>query len=224
MQFHHDFIWGTAMSAHQTEGNNTNSDWWQWEHSGTAPMEPSNEACDSYNRYEEDFELCKNLNNNAVRISVEWARLEPKEGIFDQGAFDHYKKVLKAAKDRGLKTFVTLHHFTNPVWFSKKGGWLNLKSSYYFARYANKCAKELKDVIDVFLTINEPQVYAYETCVVAQWPPCYKNILFNLVMQLNFIRAHNQAYKNIKKVTNTPVGIVKNIPWFNRFVSKPFSI
>src|SRR3972149_10788937 len=130
--FPEGFLWGTATAAHQIEGNNTDSDWWHWEQNKPVkrmwPLEPSGIADDSYNRYEEDFDLCVKLNNNAVRISVEWARIEPEEGKFSQEEFEHYRKVLKAAKDRGLKTFVTLHHFTSPMWLAKKGGWTNFKT------------------------------------------------------------------------------------------------
>ena len=86
-EFPKSFIWGTATAAHQVEGNNTKSDWWKWEKDNVPkgwPKEKSGVADDFYNRYEEDFDLCKQLNNNAVRISIEWARIEPEENVFDQ--------------------------------------------------------------------------------------------------------------------------------------------
>lgn len=217
--FPKDFIWGTATSAHQTEGNNTNSDWWAWEQAtvGKAefPKELSGSACDSYNRYTEDFDLCKALNTNAVRISIEWARIEPTEGTIDYTELDHYRQVLKAAKGRGLKTFVTLHHFTNPLWLAKQGGWHNPTTPKKFAAYAKVCAQHLGGLIDVFLTINEPQVYTLMSYIKGVWPPNKKNFLLALVVQLNLIRGHRLAYTSIKKVApQLPVGIVKNIVWY----------
>lgn len=222
--FPKDFIWGTATSAHQIEGGNTNSDWWEWEQSKSYtsknarefPLEPSAIACDSYNRYEEDFDLCVGLNNNAVRISIEWARIEPKDGVFDEAEINRYRKVLRAAKDRGLKTFVTLHHFTNPIWFSKIGGWMNPKSPMYFARYAKKCAKEFDDLIDVYLTINEPQVYVYMSYFHGIWPPNKTSFIKSLIVQINMARGHNKAYAKIKAdLGSAPsIGIVKNIVWY----------
>ncbi len=204
MKFPAHFLWGTATSAYQIEGNNSNTDWWYWENNKKRgqkyPLESSGLACDSYNRYEEDFDLCKELNNNAVRISVEWARIEPSEGKFDYREIAHYKKVLSAAKDRGLKTFVTLHHFTNPLWFYKKGGWTNIRSPHYFARYAKECAKEFGPLVDVYLTINEPQVYALMSYTVGKWPPNKSNLFLSLIVQLNLMSAHNEAYKKIKSV------------------------
>ena len=91
--------------------------------------------------------------------------------LFDQKEFEHYKKMIRAAKDRGLKTFVTLHHFTSPLWLTKKGGWVACRSAKLFARYAKKCAQEFGDLIDVYLTINEPQIYATGSYLSGRWPP-----------------------------------------------------
>src|SRR6266403_3636124 len=120
IKFPTGFLWGAATAAHQVEGNNTTSDWWAWEHSvrrenqlrqeGKNPQDfYSGMACDSYNRFEEDFALAEHLNHNAHRLSVEWARIEPEEGKFREEALDHYEKVFQSAKFHGLKLFVTLH-------------------------------------------------------------------------------------------------------------------
>lgn len=121
---------------------------------------------------------------------------------------------MKTAKDRNLKTFVTLHHFTNPIWFSKKNGWLNSKASKLFANYAKKCAQEFGALTDVFLTINEPQVLALMAFTNGTWPPNKKNLFSSLRVQLNMMLAHKKAYKSIKKVGDYSVGIVKNIVWY----------
>ncbi len=228
MKFPSGFLWGTSTAAHQIEGNNTNSDWWEWEQSKDyksmrnkktgllmpTPTEASGIACDSYNRYEEDFDLAKSMNNNAIRFSIEWARLEPKEGEFSKKEFDHYKRMIKAANDRGLKIFLTLHHFTNPAWFAKKGGWKNKKNIKYFERYAKKCAEEFKDTVMAYLTINEPQVYALQAYYVGKWVPCEKNIFTSIKVMWNMIKAHKLAYKAIKSVDiNYQVGIAKNLVW-----------
>ncbi len=225
MKFTADFIWGTATSSYQIEGNNTNTDWWYWENNKKRgqkyPLESCGMACDSYKRFEEDFDLCKQLNNNAVRLSIEWARIEPKEGKFDYIEIAHYKRVLSAAKERGLKTFVTLHHFSNPLWFAKKGGWASIKAPRYFARYAEFCAKELGYLVDTFATINEPQVYAMMGYLAGKWPPAKKSPIGSLICQLNFMSAHNMAYKKMKKVDKTPIGLVKQIVWYEPFDKNP---
>lgn len=234
-KFPKDFLWGTATAAHQIEGNNKNSDWWFWEQSKKYPphinpllteeqmadlpdrewpLEPSLDACNSYEMYEEDFDLCKKLNNNAVRISVEWARLEPEEGVFNKLEFDHYKRVLKAAQDRGLKTFVTLHHFTNPIWLSKQGGWLNPLTVFKFKRYAKKCAQEFGTLIDFYATINEPQVYAVVSYAWGTWPPARRNMILASIVGFNMAVAHRLAYRAIKSVKKSfEVGVIMNIVW-----------
>lgn len=229
-KFPKDFLWGTATSGHQIEGDNKNSDWWAWEHRNKKrdgliiklakkskfPLEPSLKACDSYQRYEEDFDLAVKLNNNAIRIGVEWSRLEPKPEQFDEKEFDHYKKVLKAAKDRGLKTFVTLHHFTSPNWFIKKGGWAKCSSVKLFSRYSKRCAEEFGDLIDVYLTINEPQVYTMMSYMFGMWSPQKIAPIRTLLVQIHMMRSHNQAYKKIKEVGDYTVGLVKNIARYDK--------
>jgi len=218
MKFPKGFIWGTATASHQIEGNNKNNDWWHWENNKTDnrkyPLESSDVACDSYNRYEVDFDYAKAAFNNGIRLSIEWSRIEPTPGYFDPKEITHYRKVLKAAKDRGLKTFVTLHHFTNPKWFSDKKSWLNSKSPSMFSKYAYKCAKEFDDLIDYYTTINEPQVVSLVAYVLGIWPPEKKNIISSFFVQINLMRAHKMAYKEMRKVTSKPIGIVKNVNWF----------
>lgn len=234
-KFPESFLWGTATSAFQVEGNNTNTDWWEWEQAKRYPpkvnplvteqeaanlperewpLEPSLDACDSYNKYEEDFILCKRLNNNAVRISIEWARIQSEENSFNKIEIDHYKKVLKSAKEHGLKTFVTLHHFTSPLWISRKGGWMNPTTAVKFAEYAKKCAQEFDELIDFYTTINEPQVYAVVSYAWGTWPPAKKNFILAAWVSLVTALAHRLAYNSIKSVKQSfKVGLVKNIVW-----------
>jgi beta-glucosidase len=132
LKFPKDFLWGAATSAHQIEGNNTNSDWWFWEHSikraeelksqGKDPEDfYSGIACDSFNRFDEDFALAEHLGHNAHRLSIEWARIEPKEGVYSEEALDHYEEVLRSAKAHGLTTFVTPPSFYQPLVVYEKG-------------------------------------------------------------------------------------------------------
>ncbi len=220
LHFPNNFLWGTATAAYQIEGNNDNTDWWHWEKKPKKkntkyPREQSGIACDSYNRFEEDFELAKKLNNNAIRISIEWARIEPAEGYFDQKEINHYRKVLQAAKERNLKTFVTLHHFTNPLWFSQKGGWVNPLSPTIFSRYVKKCTEEFADLVDTFLTINEPHVYIVYGFANGKWPPNLINPVLSVIVQNNFINAHIKAYNTIKQINSEiKVGIPLQMVWY----------
>ncbi len=155
-EFPKDFMWGTATSAHQVEGNNVNSDNWVLEHlPHTVYAEPSGDACDHYHRYPQDIALLAQLGFNSYRFSIEWARIEPEEGFFSRAALDHYRRMLAACRENGLKTAVTFHHFTSPRWLISAGGWTHMDTAAKFARYCGRTARHLGDLIDVACTINE---------------------------------------------------------------------
>ena len=211
-----NFLLGAAMSAHQVEGNNSNSDWWGWEQKGRVPK--SGKACDHYNRYSEDFSIAKDIGLNAVRISIEWARIEPREGQFDLEQIEHYRKVLLDLKSKGLTAFVTLHHFTLPNWLAEKRGFLNSRAPELFARYAGYVTAHLGGHISLLGTINEPEVYALMPYIKGLWPPFEKNIFHAFQIIHKLTRAHNLAYRAVKKVApNLPVGIVKNNVYYEPF-------
>ena len=156
MKLESDFLLGAATAAHQVEGNNTHSDYWVMEHVKHSDfVEPSGDAVDHYNRYAEDIALLAGAGLNAYRFSIEWARVEPKEGVFDADAVDHYRKVLDCCKKYGVTPIVTLHHFSSPAWLISKGGWAKPYVINAFARYARHIAEEVGDRMPWICTINE---------------------------------------------------------------------
>ena len=222
VQFPSGFLWGAATAAHQIEGNNTNSDWWAWEHSelrahvlrkqGKDPEDYySGIACDSYNRYDEDFGLAEHLSHNAHRLSIEWARIEPAEGKFSEQALDHYEKVLQSAKAHGLKVFVTLHHYTLPLWFAKKGGFEKKQNVENFLRYTAVVAKHLSQYVDFWLTFNEPEMYSTLPFLLGTYPPQKHSLLASRRVAINLISAHNQAYKILKLSGKQPVSLAYHL-------------
>jgi beta-glucosidase len=160
--FPKDFLWGAASAAHQVEGGNENSDWWDWElRPGTNCPEASGVACDNWNRYAGDIALAASLGLNTYRYSLEWARLEPEEGVFDGAALDHYLAVTDAVIAAGMTPMVTLYHFSLPRWLARKGGWLAPDSPALLARYAGRVVRALGDRVHWYCTINEPGVVAF---------------------------------------------------------------
>lgn len=156
MSLPHDFLLGAATSAHQVEGNNTHSDYWlqeQMPHSSFT--EPSGIACDHYNRYEEDIKLLASVGLNAYRFSIEWARIEPEEGRFDEAEIAHYRDVIRCCKENGVEPIVTLLHFTSPAWLIKKGGWEAESAIEDFRRYAAYVVERLGGELRYICTINE---------------------------------------------------------------------
>lgn len=217
LDFPKDFLWGAATSAHQVEGNNKNNDWWEYEQ--TLPNNKRSDlACNQYGLFEDDFKLAKDLGQNAHRLSLEWSRIEPIEGEFSQEAIDHYKTVLKSLKDKGFTVMLTLHHFTNPIWFSKLGGWEDGKAPKLFERYTQKAVEEFAPFVDLWITINEPTVLTFMGYLVGEWPPFKKGKWATMQAYHNLASAHVRAYQVIHKTQpNAKVGIAQNVSTFSSF-------
>lgn len=219
LKFPDGFLWGAATSAHQVEGNNTHSDWWDWEMKNQPLALRSGQACDQYHLYEEDFNLAKSLNHNAHRLSIEWARIEPVEGQFDQEAIEHYLKVLKFLKSLNIKVMLTLWHFTLPKWVADKGGWENGQTVRYFTRFVEKIVPQLKEYVDFWITINEPGVYAFMSYLggddVGPFPPAKKSYLASLKVTWNLSLAHKKTYRLIHQIIpGSLVGMAQNVSSF----------
>lgn len=153
------FLWGTAISAHQSEGNNTASDSWLLETiTPTAFRDPSGDACDSYERYEQDLDIAAALGLNCYRFGIEWARIEPVEGMFSAAALDHYVRVLEACHARNLLPIVTYNHFTVPLWFAMRGGFEVADGADLFARFCARATERLGSLIGMASTFNEANI------------------------------------------------------------------
>ncbi len=154
-----DFLWGTAISAHQSEGNNTNSDSWLRENvTPTMFKDRSGDACDSYHRYQEDIAIAAKLGFNCYRLVIEWARFEPSEGRFSNAELDHYADVLETCRKHGLKPVVTFNHFTVPLWFAARGGFEVADGADLFARFCGKAAGHLGGLMHMATTFNEANI------------------------------------------------------------------
>ena len=166
------FRWGTATAAHQIEGGNWNSDWWDWEHTpGTAATESSGDACDSWHRWPEDVDLLRELGFGTYRFSVEWARIEPEEGEFSPAALDHYRRQAAALLEAGIEPVVTFNHFTLPRWVASAGGWIDPGTPERFARYCRTTAAALSGFITRACTLNEPNIVATHGFLDGTFPP-----------------------------------------------------
>lgn len=217
--FPEDFFWGAATSAYQVEGDNVNSDWWEWERR-VGLKEVSGEACRHYQLYKQDFDLARTLEHNCHRLSIEWSRIEPEECRFSEKEIEHYTDVILSLKERNLEPIVTLHHFTNPRWFANLGGWQNKSADKYFLRFVGKIINNLCDKVRFWVTINEPMVYVYHSYILGLWPPQEKSLPKAKSVIAHFISAHIKAYKLIHAIyrnRNLPtpfVSIAKNIQAF----------
>jgi len=214
IKFPHDFLWGAATSAYQVEGNNVNSDWWQWEKK--TGREESGLACRHYDLYKQDFNLAQRLHHNAHRFSIEWSRIEPRPGKFSRKELKHYLDVILALKRRNIEPIVTLHHFTNPLWFNKSGGWVNTRSVIYFRRYCKFVIPSLAKYVRYWVTINEPTIYISHAYILGIWPPQVRSYLKAAAVEENLAWAHVKAYRLIHdiykklKLSKPSVSIAQN--------------
>ena len=197
--FPRNFLWGAATSAHQVEGNNINNDWWEWEQT-RIPKARSGQACDHWNRFEEDFKLAQALGHTAHRFSIEWSRIEPQEGQWDSAALEHYAQVIRSLRAKGIEPIVTLHHFTLPLWLARQGGWLSEKTPQLFARYVKKVTEALGGDVHYWMTLNEPVVYTYKGYMAGEWPPGGKSPKEAIDVFENLLLGHVLAYEQIKEI------------------------
>ncbi len=225
------FLWGAAISAHQSEGNDVNSDSWLLENlPETVYKEPSGDGCDSYHLYEQDFAIARSIGLNCYRFGIEWARIEPEPGRFAQAELDHYVRVLASCRTHGLLPIVTYNHFTVPLWFAMRGGWEMPDSADLFARFCEHATRSLGDQIGMASAFNEANIYllikllrksatpeyiAKRSAMIAAAAratnaPRFSSILFSDPERIdaNLLDAHAKAYQAIKSGPgNFPVGV-----------------
>ena len=195
LKFPDGFIWGAATSSHQVEGGNHNN-WTEWE-KGRGHIKDgakSGLVADHWNRYREDFAYLSDMHLNGYRFSIEWSRVEPREGEWDEAALDRYADMLRELKRRKVTPMVTLHHFTDPVWLAEHGGWASGGTVDYFLRYVEKVVERLGPDVQMWCTINEPNIETGLNYLLGWWPPGQKNPWAYLRSRYIFVQAHKRAY------------------------------
>ena len=244
LRFGADFLWGASTSAYQVEGNTPNCNWAKFERtvdprgrSHIAHGERCGRADDFWNRYREDIQRARALHLNAFRFSVEWSKVEPEEGVFVDSVLEHYADVVRELRANGIEPFVTLHHFTDPLWFDQRGGFERDDAPDLFARFADTVARRLGFGVRLWGTINEPNVYAVEGYYRGTFPPGVHDPSCALVVIRNLLRTHTECYRVIKsQYPDAQVGLLVSIflmdppQWWNiadvvlaRYLNRAFS-
>lgn len=217
LAFPDGFLWGTATAAHQVEGDNTNNDWWLFEQQPGAIWhgDRSGRACDWWRDTQADFDLMAEMGHNTHRLSVEWSRIEPEEGVFDPAAMTRYRKMLEGLRRRGIEPMVTLFHFTTPLWLARQGGWRNPAAVRYFRRFVHHTAAHLGDLVTLWCTINEPNVYAALGYLLGEHAPGERSLALYFRVLRHLLQAHAAAYRVIHALDGrAQVGLVKNVQIF----------
>ncbi len=250
------FFWGASTASHQVEGNNVNQ-WTVWElehakeyahtahqrlswlpnwHEIKAEAEDPNNyvsgrGVEHYTRYKEDFDIAsKQLNMNAFRFGIEWSRLQPEEGKWDEKAIAHYKTYITELRARHMEPFLNVWHWTMPTWFTDKGGFKKASNIKYFEEFIQKIADEFIEDVTYIITINEPNVYASFGYGTGEWPPGEKNWLTFVHVYYNLTKAHKKAYKILKaRKPSLQIGIAQQLAniqakrphnWLDEFSTK----
>lgn len=159
----------------------------------------SGKGIEHYTRYKEDFDLLEKLHLNSFRFGIEWSRLEPEEGQWDEDAVEHYRAYINELKARGITPMVNLWHWTVPTWFAEKGGFEKRSNLRYWDRFIHKIADEYGGIMHYIVILNETNVYSSFSYLLGQWPPQRKSIFAATRVIWNLVRAHRQAYKTLKK-------------------------
>ena len=213
-----DFSFGVSTAAHQVEGNNSNSDWWEWEKipGKIKNGQRSGIATDSWGHQDEDISNMKSLGVGVYRYSVEWAKIEPSEGVFDEQMLAQYSDQLDRLARAGIEPMVTLQHFSLPLWVRDHGGWDWDGITDAFEKYVAKVVPVLGNRVKWWITINEPMSVIAGGYMSDVFPPGVNNLASIGTPMINMVRAHAHAYHKIHELLDTKgfkpkVGLAHNL-------------
>jgi beta-glucosidase len=219
MNFDGDFIFGVATSAYQIEGafdedGRTASIWDTFSKikGNVCNMDNGDAACDHYHRYSEDIELIKELNVDGYRLSIAWPRIFPEKGKYNPEGMEFYKKLLSELKQRGIKTSVTLYHWDLPQWVQDIGGWEVRENIEFFLEYAEKCFTELDDLVDMWITHNEPWCASILAYAIGEHAPGKKDISAALKVAHHLLLSHGMVVRKYHELgLKKQIGITLNL-------------
>ncbi len=188
-----NFLWGVATSAYQVEGAVEN-DWTEWEKLGNLKEREvrCGAASGHRERWRQDLRLLPTIGANAYRYSVEWSRLEPRPGEFDETALEHEAERAGFLRALGIEPVVTLLHYTHPAWFWKAGGWENRDSIGWFRRLAERVGAALPEV-RLWVTVNEPITFILGGYMGGLIPPGKKSFAAAAKALEHLLRAQAEA-------------------------------
>ncbi|HEY2901134.1 MAG TPA: family 1 glycosylhydrolase [Polyangia bacterium] len=230
------FFLGAATSAHQIEGGTLN-DWTAWERGRYPDGRPhvadggtTARAADSWHRWPDDVAALRTLGANVYRLGVEWSRLEPTAGAWDQAAAENYRAMFAALRAARIEPLVTLHHFTLPPWIAARGGWEWEGAPAAFAAFAGRAGAAFGDLVDWWCTINEPNVFVAKGYLSAEWPPGVADPKRGAAVMRALIIGHVQATAELRRADRvdadgdgrpTVIGVAQNLRVFDAASRNP---
>jgi beta-glucosidase len=197
LQFPQGFLWGTAQGAHEVEGGHVRSDWWVWEQTPghVAGGASSLTAAGWWHRADDDFLAAARLGLSALRFSVEWSRVEPDEGRFDEEALARYAAWAERLRGLGIEPVACLLHRTLPQWLAARGGFEQGEAVERFARFADRAVEAIADRVRWWLTVDDPAGYVAHGWLDGRWPPGRRlDLAGALTVARHLARAHATAW------------------------------
>ena len=216
-----NMLLGVSTASMQIEGGELDTNWNDWYRQGFIKdgTDPAT-GNDHWVKWQEDTALLSQMGMQLYRFGVEWARLMPAEGQVDESAVERYRQELTALRQRGIRPLLTIHHFSNPMWFENKGGFTKRENLHYYLELVALVAERFGDLCSDYITINEPNVYAVNSYFFGMWPPARKSLSDTLAVMENFAYCHIHAYKMLHEkrramgYTDTMVGCANHLRVF----------
>ena len=223
-RFPDNFFLGAASAATQVDGDCKNSNWYDWYEKGHIKDGFDPDVATMHRKFlREDTELMASIGIRHYRFGLEWARIEPFEGIFSDEEFEKIRQELTLLHENGISVLLTIHHFSNPMWFEEKGGFLSPDYLHIFIRLTEKVVEKLGDIVSEYITINEPNVYAVSGYLGGDFPPGENNLSKTLKIMKDMGECHRRAYETIHRLrksrgyTDTMVGFAHHMRVFAPF-------
>jgi len=201
LAFPEGFLWGAATAGHAVEGGSPRTDWWIWEQvpGHVADGTTSREGAGWWERADDDFLAAARLGLTALRFSVEWARVEPDEGRFDEAALARYAAWAERLRGLGLTPVACLLHGALPAWLAGRGGFAEEAAVARFARYADRVAAGLSDRVRWWLTVDDPVGLVRRGLVDGTAPPGRRDLAAALATARHLAHAHAAAHLAIHR-------------------------
>lgn len=214
-------LMGVATASMQIEGGNCGANWNDWYQRGFIKdgTDPSS-ANDHWEKWREDTAVMAEMGLEIYRFSVEWARLMPREGEVNEAAVSRYREELELLRENGIKPLLTIHHFSNPMWFETKGAFEKRENLHYYLELVELVVERFGDLCSDYITINEPNVYATNSYFFGEWPPAKKSLGATIAVMENLAYCHIAAYNMIHSMrssrgyTDTIVGCANHMRVF----------
>lgn len=207
-------LMGVATSEYQYSGMNNcpDSQWAKFENELLQVGNRSEWATDLWNRMDTHIEKLQELGVNSFRFSIEWSKIEPEKGKFNEVAIQHYVEFVKKLKAAGIAPMACLLHFSLPKWVEDEGGILNPEFPGLITHFAEKVFPHLSEEIDLWNTINEPEIQAFMGYLLGDFPPQHHSVAEMGKGLKHLLQAHCKVYKVLKKKRpDAQIGLVHNV-------------